>query len=445
MSFLLEDKKKETGKRKKKSKDESNSSNSTSSKVVSKLMPRHDNCWWDPGTKNWIAPQMQEDFVEGVIGFRGNLTGDYLSGKERKERMRLVQKKVSWVCQLSPSNRSTCRRCGEAIEKSTYRVAYPIKDRRGDYFAICNWLHLQCAAHAFYHEPDLCRHIASKNNSTMKISKELLEKEMANYAALEEKDKKLICEQLQPRLEENDGDDDTSKTTEPLIKPRLTTDLVNVSMLRFQEEGLYWMKAREDDPNLNGGILADEMGMGKTIQMISLIVEQKQSPTLVVCPTAAILQWRNEILRCTKDIEVRVYHGSNRKTLLNDLVKETNACCSMEDSDEEETKNVIVLTTYQTMEFDYRQIAKLNKIECEYCGKYFLPQKLTVHLQYFCGPDAELTEKMKKTDRKNNAVQMMHIGGKETLVNLATMNRYVINLVTMSNCIRSVVFSGCQN
>ena len=75
------------------------------------------------------------------------------------------------------------------------------------------------------------------------------------------------------------------------------------------------------------------------------------------------------------------------------------------------------------MEFDYRQIAKLNKTPCEYCGKYFLPEKLKVHLQYYCGPNAELTEKQKKTDRKNNAVQMMKIGGKETLVNLTSLNR----------------------
>ena len=417
MSFLLDDKKAGSGKKKKKTKDEVNSSNGNSSKVVSKLMPRHDKCWWDPDTKNWIAPQMQQDFVNELHA--------EMNEKEKKERMRRVQKKMSWVCQLTPSNRSTCRRCGESIEKSTYRVGYPIKDRRGDYFAISNWLHLQCASHAFYHEPDLCRHIASPNSSQSEILKELLEKEMANYATLEEKDKKTICDQLQPRLEEVDEEEEASKVTECLIKPRLTTDLVNISMLRFQEEGLYWMKAREDDPNLNGGILADEMGMGKTIQMISLIVEQKQSPTLVVCPTAAILQWRSEILRCTKDIDVRVYHGSNRDNLLNDLPKIFSACCAMDDDDDddEEAKNVIVLTTYQTMEYDYRQIAKLNKISCEYCGKFFLPQKLAVHLQYYCGPDAVLTEKQKKTDRKNNAVQMMHIGGKETMVHLATMNR----------------------
>ena len=430
MAFLLKDTNGGSGKKKCKDKGMTDSLTRTESKVVaSKLMPRHDNCWWDPDTKNWIAPQMHTDFLNDLYA--------ELDDKERKERMRRVQKKMSWVCQLSPTNRSTCRRCGESIEKKTYRVGYPIKDRRGDYFSISNWLHLKCASHAFYHEPNLCHHITSNksnyfpekqkdNNTLSQICKDLLEKEMVNYCELPEKEKQMICDELQPRLEDVEEDEPVKTTEESRIKPIIKSNLTNISMLRFQEEGLYWMKNREDDPNLNGGILADEMGMGKTIQIISLIVEQKVSPTLVVCPTAAVLQWRSEILRCTENVEVRVYHGQNRNNMLDDLPKMFGVS-NDDDEDNEETqegKIIIVLTTYQTMEYDYRQIAKLNKVSCEYCGKYFLPQKLAVHLQYFCGPDAMLTEKQKKTDRKNDAVKMMTIGGQETMVNLNSINRY---------------------
>ena len=428
MAFLLKESHKKSIKKNGTSKNETTSTKDTKV-VASKLMPRHDNCWWDPDTKNWIAPQMHQDFLNDLYA--------ELDDKERKERIKRLQKKMSWVCQLTPSNRSTCRRCGELIEKKTFRVGYPIKDRRGDYFAISNWLHLKCASHAFFHEPDLCRHISSqccspyfpKNSepnqaSESVISKDLLEKEMVNYSGLEDKEKQSICDQLKPQVEDEDEEEEEplNDIKECPIRPRLTTNLKNLSMLRFQEEGLYWMKSREDDLNLNGGILADEMGMGKTIQMISLIVEQKVSPTLVVCPTAAILQWRNEILRCTEDVEVLVYHGCNRDNMLNNLPKIFGH--SNEDNESmDEGKIVIVLTTYQTMEYDYRQIAKLNKVPCEYCGRYFLRQKLAVHLQYYCGPDAELTEKQKKTERKNNVVKMMTIGGQETMVNLSTLNR----------------------
>ena len=91
-------------------------------------------------------------------------------------------------------------------------------------------------------------------------------------------------------------------------------------------EGLGWMLEREADKLTRGGILADEMGMGKTLQTISLILAGRlrlllcafaarqglrllgtfhvkpgaPGATLVVCPAAAMLQWRNEILRFTE-------------------------------------------------------------------------------------------------------------------------------------------------
>jgi len=45
---------------------------------------------------------------------------------------------------------------------------------------------------------------------------------------------------------------------------------LNATLLPFQEEGLGWMLDQEAG-DVKGGILADEMGMGKTIQMISFV------------------------------------------------------------------------------------------------------------------------------------------------------------------------------
>merc|ERR1719414_2302027 len=233
--------------------------------------------------------------------------------------------------------------------KKSIRIGYPIKDNRGKYYAISNWFHLKCASNAFYHEPDLCEDISSNkitdtSESLPVISRELLKDQMVNFEDLVEDDKQYVLEELQPRIEDESEEENEEK--EPTIKPRLISkNIKNVSLLKFQEEGLYWLKSREDNPKNNGGILADEMGMGKTIQMIALIAEQKSSPTLVICPTAAVLQWRNEILKFTSNVDVRIYHGTNKKEVIKGMVDATTSPDDSSDSiDENDRKIIIVLT-----------------------------------------------------------------------------------------------------
>ncbi|CAD7964113.1 unnamed protein product [Amoebophrya sp. A25] len=344
--------------------------------VGTKLLPPLADCWWDPGSKNWVAPQSKEDLDD----------------------VQLVEvvKDRTWVIQLVPSSRSTCRRCGEFIEKGLYRVGYPVKDRRGDYWALSHWLHLGCASYSFYQDPSLC--VTLYDDKKKAITKELCTKEMVNFEDFGTAEKNRIVAELQPKLEEVE---DELEEIDAGPKPTMTVEGLTVPLLKFQQEGLHWLVDRENEPGTRGGILADEMGMGKTIQMISVILKQRKSPTLVVCPTAAVLQWRNEIHRFTNEIEVRVYHGGARNSLL-DFTAADNG------------KIIVVITTYQTMEYDYRQIVNEHKIACEYCGKRFLPEKLAFHQTYFCGPDAMLTEAQQKTARKEEAVKHMKIGGKES-------------------------------
>jgi hypothetical protein len=83
-----------------------------------------------------------------------------------------------------------------------------------------------------------------------------------------------------------------------------------------------------EKPRVRGGILADDMGMGKTIEVLSLILANRpaQAPertsetelpskaTLVVCPLSLLSQWTQEIERRTspKELSVYVYHGGSR-------------------------------------------------------------------------------------------------------------------------------------
>jgi DNA repair protein RAD16 len=83
----------------------------------------------------------------------------------------------------------------------------------------------------------------------------------------------------------------------------------------FQLEGVSWM-TRQEKTEYKGGLLGDEMGMGKTIQAVSLIMSDfpAKDPTLVVVPPVALLQWSNEIREYTDGkLNVLVYHGTNAK------------------------------------------------------------------------------------------------------------------------------------
>jgi len=64
----------------------------------------------------------------------------------------------------------------------------------------------------------------------------------------------------------------------------------------FQLEGLDWM-IRQEKTQYKGGLLGDEMGMGKTIQAVSLLMSDYPAgrPSLVIVPPVALMQWQSEI------------------------------------------------------------------------------------------------------------------------------------------------------
>jgi DNA repair protein RAD16 len=90
---------------------------------------------------------------------------------------------------------------------------------------------------------------------------------------------------------------------------------INRRLKPFQLEGLSWM-VRQEKTQYKGGLLGDEMGMGKTIQAVSLIMSDwpQKEPTLVVVPPVALMQWSAEITDYTDGkLNVLVYHGQNNK------------------------------------------------------------------------------------------------------------------------------------
>ena len=66
-----------------------------------------------------------------------------------------------------------------------------------------------------------------------------------------------------------------------------------------------------------GACLADDMGLGKTVQTLAAIQQDRrdgvEDPTLLVCPTSVLNNWRKEAARFTPDLPLMMHHGPGRK------------------------------------------------------------------------------------------------------------------------------------
>ena len=114
----------------------------------------------------------------------------------------------------------------------------------------------------------------------------------------------------------------------------------------FQLEGVAWMKAMEKT-EWAGGLLGDEMGMGKTIQAVSLIMSDfpAPQPSLVLIPPVALMQWQQEIADYTDGtLKTFVFHGTNTQTK-GVTVKELR-------------KYNVILMSYNSLESMYRKQEK---------------------------------------------------------------------------------------
>ncbi len=126
-------------------------------------------------------------------------------------------------------------------------------------------------------------------------------------------------------------------------------------LYQYQREGVEFLK-KAMRGNIPGAILADETGLGKTIQSLALLAEkystiadEERQTSLIVVPSALVSQWESEIKRWLqpKFPHITYYVYENTRTW-----KDFSAL----------RQNDIVITTYEMLKRDPKR--KENGTHC---------------------------------------------------------------------------------
>ncbi|GEM_PF-796150 len=134
------------------------------------------------------------------------------------------------------------------------------------------------------------------------------------------------------------------KTLKNIHSPEISNlpDNLDNRLRDYQRYGVKWMLFLRDF-YLNG-ILADQMGLGKTLQVLTLLnIEKANHPNLVIVPTSLLFNWENEIKKFSYIFDYMILYGKDRE----DLYKLIN--------DKE-----LILTTYNIIRIDFDKIKSIK-------------------------------------------------------------------------------------
>ena len=290
--------------------------------------------------------------------------------------------------EYATTGRATCKGCDERIEKNILRVSSRPLFRGKPGFTV--YRHLTCQTF-----PEEITRV----------------EEVGGWRRLTPDDRALLAKQLDDsklRIEEENQELDADELVQHAFQGtiREAPPGCAATLLPFQREGVSWMYNQERS-DVSGGILADEMGMGKTLQTITTILDNRpklqhakpgakhppgtpdleervreealwktalkschydlqmadvpkqvlsakkkkkgadpigvRGGTLVVCPLIALYQWKEEIQKFTDADALTV--------------------CIYHGNDRHEkfpreilSKYDVILTTYQVLEADFRKM-----------------------------------------------------------------------------------------
>ncbi|MGJ5673094.1 MAG: DEAD/DEAH box helicase [Nostochopsis sp.] len=106
------------------------------------------------------------------------------------------------------------------------------------------------------------------------------------------------------------------------------------TLREYQKRGVSWLEYIER-LGLNG-CLADDMGLGKSVQVIARLLQEREVqglgkdkgvtsdsslllPTLLIAPTSVVGNWQKEIAKFAPNLKTMVHHGSDRISYLADF------------------------------------------------------------------------------------------------------------------------------
>ena len=143
-----------------------------------------------------------------------------------------------------------------------------------------------------------------KGNIKLPVNRSLYLNQLLKTVKNTQIDKNSEYKKLINGLDKQNGEDD--------IEIPLSLD----NILRYyQKAGYKWLKTL--DNYKFGGILADDMGLGKSIQMLSIIAgyveensDSEKRASIVICPSSLTLNWQNESQKFTNKLKTLVIRGS---------------------------------------------------------------------------------------------------------------------------------------
>ena len=104
-------------------------------------------------------------------------------------------------------------------------------------------------------------------------------------------------------------------TNNQALKDIETPATLNGTLRPYQLRGASWLNFLQNWGL--GACLADDMGLGKSIETIAFLLHLQEqsnllSPVLLVCPTSVLGNWERELKRFGPSLKVMVHHGDKR-------------------------------------------------------------------------------------------------------------------------------------